>query len=245
VPWLPASRVRGRRGARRRPPEGAGRSGAPAVSGRGGRNPRRARPEPPHPREDRPEGVARACGCGGEGHAQGRIRRPAESASPGYFISRLGSRVASCGKRNRKGGLAGALQMRLDAVEARGGLKADLQVQGTERLTPLVRQELYQIAQEALNNALKHARAGGAGPPRFPGERDPAGSQRRRQRLRTANGQSGRRSGPARDARARAGDRGNPARGERTGQGYHDPRSRAHGPDRASLIPRRSHLRCR
>jgi signal transduction histidine kinase len=41
----------------------------------------------------------------------------------------------------------------------RGGLKADLQVQGTERLTPLVRQELYQIAQEALNNALKHARA--------------------------------------------------------------------------------------
>jgi len=73
VPWLPASRVRGRRGARRRPPEGAGRSGAPAVSGRGGRNPRRARPEPPHPREDRPEGVARACGCGGEGHAQGRL----------------------------------------------------------------------------------------------------------------------------------------------------------------------------
>jgi signal transduction histidine kinase len=26
-------------------------------------------------------------------------------------------------------------------------------------LTPFVRQELYQIAQEALNNALKHARA--------------------------------------------------------------------------------------
>jgi signal transduction histidine kinase len=58
-----------------------------------------------------------------------------------------------------KGGLAGALQVRLDAVEARGGLKVDLQVQGSERLTPLVRQELYQIAQEALNNALKHARA--------------------------------------------------------------------------------------
>jgi signal transduction histidine kinase len=59
-----------------------------------------------------------------------------------------------------QGGLAGALQIRLDAVESRGGLKVDLQVQGEERLKPLVRQELYQIAQEALNNALKHARAG-------------------------------------------------------------------------------------
>ena len=55
--------------------------------------------------------------------------------------------------------LAAALQTRLDAVEARGGLKVDLQVEGSERLTPVVRQELYQIAQEALNNALKHARA--------------------------------------------------------------------------------------
>jgi signal transduction histidine kinase len=58
-----------------------------------------------------------------------------------------------------KGGLAGALQIRLDAVEARGGLKVDLEVRGEERLKPLVRQELHQIAQEALNNALKHARA--------------------------------------------------------------------------------------
>jgi PAS domain S-box-containing protein len=58
-----------------------------------------------------------------------------------------------------KGGLAGALQMRLDAVEARGGMNVGLEVQGSERLTPFVRQELYQIAQEALNNALKHARA--------------------------------------------------------------------------------------
>jgi PAS domain S-box-containing protein len=58
-----------------------------------------------------------------------------------------------------KGGLAGALQIRLDAVEARGGLNAELRVEGQERLSPFVRQELYQIAQEALNNALKHARA--------------------------------------------------------------------------------------
>jgi PAS domain S-box-containing protein len=58
-----------------------------------------------------------------------------------------------------KGSLAGALQVRLDAVEARGGMNADLQVHGEERLAPAVRQELYQIAQEALNNALKHAHA--------------------------------------------------------------------------------------
>jgi len=55
--------------------------------------------------------------------------------------------------------LANALQTRLDAVEARGGLKVDLQAHGAERLTPRARQELYQVAQEALNNALKHARA--------------------------------------------------------------------------------------
>ncbi len=58
-----------------------------------------------------------------------------------------------------KGDLAGALQVRLDAVEARGGLNVDLRVQGFEQLAPFVRQELYQIAQEALNNTLKHARA--------------------------------------------------------------------------------------
>ena len=58
-----------------------------------------------------------------------------------------------------EGGLVGALQMRLDAVEARGGMNVNLQVEGEEHLEPRVRQELYQIAQEALNNALKHARA--------------------------------------------------------------------------------------
>jgi signal transduction histidine kinase/ABC-type uncharacterized transport system substrate-binding protein len=56
-------------------------------------------------------------------------------------------------------GLAGALQKRLDSVEARGGVNAALQVEGSEHLPPLVRKELYQIAQEALNNSLKHARA--------------------------------------------------------------------------------------
>jgi PAS domain S-box-containing protein len=62
-------------------------------------------------------------------------------------------------------GLAGALQARLDAVEKRGGVQAELRVEGVEGLAdadwlPLaMQQELYHIAQEALNNSLKHAKA--------------------------------------------------------------------------------------
>jgi PAS domain S-box-containing protein len=58
-----------------------------------------------------------------------------------------------------KGGLAVALQVRLDAVERRGGIRADLSVEGEDRLSPGIQAELHQIAQEALNNALKHAHA--------------------------------------------------------------------------------------
>jgi PAS domain S-box-containing protein len=59
-------------------------------------------------------------------------------------------------------GLAGALQARLQAVESRGGMQADLQVAGgaNEEQIPIgVRREIYYILQEALNNALKHAQA--------------------------------------------------------------------------------------
>jgi signal transduction histidine kinase len=48
----------------------------------------------------------------------------------------------------------GGLARDAPALE-KGGLKIDLQVEGTERLMSLARQQLYQIAQEALNNALK------------------------------------------------------------------------------------------
>lgn len=58
-----------------------------------------------------------------------------------------------------KSGLAVALQVRLDAVERRGGIHAELAVEGEDCLPPAVQAELHQIAQEALNNALKHARA--------------------------------------------------------------------------------------
>lgn len=55
--------------------------------------------------------------------------------------------------------LVGTLQRRLDAVEGRAGVKARLLVEGAFDLPTAVEEELYHIAQEALNNALKHAAA--------------------------------------------------------------------------------------
>ena len=56
-------------------------------------------------------------------------------------------------------GLASALRTRLEAVEARSGLQTEFQVKGDHRLSLEVEEELYRIAQEALMNAVKHARA--------------------------------------------------------------------------------------
>ncbi|MHB1317194.1 MAG: GAF domain-containing sensor histidine kinase [Anaerolineae bacterium] len=56
-------------------------------------------------------------------------------------------------------GLAASLRIRLAAVENRAGLQTELRVDG-ERTLPLgIEEELYRIALEALNNAIKHARA--------------------------------------------------------------------------------------
>ena len=57
-------------------------------------------------------------------------------------------------------GLAGALQQRLDAVERRAGVQVRLVVEGEVELPATVEEELYRIAQEALNNALKHSEPG-------------------------------------------------------------------------------------
>jgi PAS domain S-box-containing protein len=56
-------------------------------------------------------------------------------------------------------GLVRALQRRLDAVEGRVGVTAQLLTSGDVELPGRIEQELYLIALEALNNALKHARA--------------------------------------------------------------------------------------
>jgi signal transduction histidine kinase len=56
-------------------------------------------------------------------------------------------------------GLAAVLQARLAAVEARAGLQTEFRAEGERRLPIAVEGDLYWIAQEALNNVLKHARA--------------------------------------------------------------------------------------
>jgi signal transduction histidine kinase len=55
-------------------------------------------------------------------------------------------------------GLIGALQQRIDSVEKRAGVEAQLSVEGEIELPEIVEDELFRIAQEALNNALKHAK---------------------------------------------------------------------------------------
>jgi len=56
-------------------------------------------------------------------------------------------------------GLVAALQARLATVEARAGVHAEVDVEGERRLPRPVEEELFWIAREALNNAVKHARA--------------------------------------------------------------------------------------
>ncbi len=56
-------------------------------------------------------------------------------------------------------GLLGALHQRLGAVERRAGIEARLIAEELIKLPPQLEKGLYHITQEALNNALKHARA--------------------------------------------------------------------------------------
>jgi signal transduction histidine kinase len=57
-------------------------------------------------------------------------------------------------------GLVNALQQRLDTVERRVSIETSLLTTGDwPTLPPRLEEQLYNIAQEALNNALQHARA--------------------------------------------------------------------------------------
>lgn len=59
----------------------------------------------------------------------------------------------------KSAGLAGALRRRLDSVEGRSGIAARLVADGLPNLPPTIEEAFYWIAQEALNNALKHSRS--------------------------------------------------------------------------------------
>ena len=54
-------------------------------------------------------------------------------------------------------GLIGALQQRLDAVERRSGVEVNFSTEDEIEIPEDIEEELYRIAIEALNNALKHA----------------------------------------------------------------------------------------
>ncbi len=56
-------------------------------------------------------------------------------------------------------GLVGALNQRLDAVERRAGIEANLLLDHWSQAPAPIEEELYHIARETLNNALKHAAA--------------------------------------------------------------------------------------
>lgn len=56
-------------------------------------------------------------------------------------------------------GLAPALRRLAADRQASDGLAVDFKVRGEKRLTPKVEEELFKVAQEALNNIVKHAHA--------------------------------------------------------------------------------------
>ena len=56
-------------------------------------------------------------------------------------------------------GFVTALKARLEAVEARSGVQAEIHVEGERRLPQDLEMEVFRIAQEAVTNTVKHAKA--------------------------------------------------------------------------------------
>lgn len=88
-----------------------------------------------------------------------------------YYLGRLGESATLALREMRlmiyrlrpsrlaEAGLIGALQRRLEMVEQRAGIRARLTHEAGPNLPDEIERALYHIAEEALNNALKHAAA--------------------------------------------------------------------------------------
>jgi len=100
-----------------------------------------------------------------------RVVSGGENASVEDYLSRISEITQQSLKEMRllihelrppeleRDGLVGALRQRLDAVEQRAGVEARLVMDDLIELPARIEEELYRIAEEALNNALKHAAA--------------------------------------------------------------------------------------
>jgi len=82
-----------------------------------------------------------------------------------------------------KGGLADALQLRLDSVERRGGVRAELVVDGEDRLPATPRPSCTRLPGGAQQHAQARSRADRARAPAFWRHSDSSGDPGRRRRL--------------------------------------------------------------
>jgi PAS domain S-box-containing protein len=100
-----------------------------------------------------------------------RRARAGDAAATLEQIDRLGELSQQCLREMRllvyelrpamveEVGLVGALRQRLEAVEQRSGVRVQLMADDDHRIPLSMQDELFRVAEEALNNALKHAQA--------------------------------------------------------------------------------------
>lgn len=100
-----------------------------------------------------------------------RVMRAGDNARVTEYLEQLGVTASQALKEMRlllyelrpvvleQEGLIGALRRRLDAVEDRAGVSVRYDVTEPIVLAPSIEEGLYRIAQEALNNSLKHSAA--------------------------------------------------------------------------------------
>lgn len=104
------------------------------------------------------EAAVRLLGSGDHHTAEGYVRRVRDAAQEALQEMRLLLLELHPPVLEQEG-LVAALQARLEMLEGRAAVQTELDVEGEERLPLGVKEAIYRIAQEILNNVLKHAQA--------------------------------------------------------------------------------------